>query len=411
MNLSPVSPEVTCDRAPQHFSRRTDVWHHPAETKEKISNTRSVKFTGRFKWKANSMSKVTSIQWCHSTVNPVAGCDGCPLWPSEADLEVRITNAAMQHVPNADRVAVKTHVREALQCSDKRMEQARVALGSVLTRYVPSLSDLDHTLAWKELKQGFRCYAGVLTHRFQGKSPKAYPENFDVAQRFPGRMQAAAAYGLPSEREIHDKPWLQGLRRLLFVSDMGDALSENIDFSYLKKEIVDVVTSEAGARHVWLWLTKRAPRMAEFSDWLQASGTGWPVNLIPMASILNHGYARQAVELLRIPSVARGFSVEPLDAPLTLPQEILGPNSWVILGGESGNGARAHPFEIEWARGIRDQCAATGTPFFMKQLGAVATEKGKPYATQDSHGGEWSEWPRDLRVREFPAEFRSAARN
>ena len=64
---------------------------------------------------------------------------------------------------------------------------------------------------------------------------------------------------------------------------------------------------------------------------------------------------------------------------------------WVICGGESGNGAR--PMHPDWARSLRDQCAAAGVPFFMKQLSS-----GGPKAIK-----EIDAFPDDLRVREFPA--------
>jgi hypothetical protein len=84
----------------------------------------------------------------------------------------------------------------------------------------------------------------------------------------------------------------------------------------------------------------------------------------------------------------------------------------VICGGESGPGAR--PFNLAWAESILEQCKAAGVPFFMKQIG------GRPYASKDSpsfgystlvfrehfmkdrKGGDPSEWPEHLRVREFP---------
>lgn len=90
---------------------------------------------------------------------------------------------------------------------------------------------------------------------------------------------------------------------------------------------------------------------------------------------------------------------------------------WVILGGESG--PRARPCDIGWIRDIRDQCQAAGVPVFVKQLGAFAYDQldpryaghtvwnnGTQYAAKlrlrDSKGGDWLEWPADLRVREMP---------
>src|ERR1035438_6694180 len=79
---------------------------------------------------------------------------------------------------------------------------------------------------------------------------------------------------------------------------------------------------------------------------------------------------------------------------------------WLIVGGESGPGAR--PFDIAWARSARDQCAAAGTAFFMKQVGSnprwtkqdISDAYWKP--CPDRKGGTMAEWPEDIRIRQFP---------
>jgi hypothetical protein len=73
---------------------------------------------------------------------------------------------------------------------------------------------------------------------------------------------------------------------------------------------------------------------------------------------------------------------------------------WVIIGGESGPGAR--PFHLEWARDVIRQCKDAGTAVFTKQLGANPIEDGRPLRLCDRKGGDMREWPEDLRVREFP---------
>jgi protein gp37 len=86
--------------------------------------------------------------------------------------------------------------------------------------------------------------------------------------------------------------------------------------------------------------------------------------------------------------------------PATEPDEVFHPGpfvDWVIVGGESGPGARI--MEREWAEGIVDQCRAAGVPVFVKQLGSVlARELG----CVDRKGGKPDEWPESLRVREWP---------
>jgi protein gp37 len=73
--------------------------------------------------------------------------------------------------------------------------------------------------------------------------------------------------------------------RLIFISDMSDALSAAVPFDFLEHEIVQVAMSPNGRRHQWLWLTKRPDRMARLSDDLKAKGLSWPKNLWAGTSI------------------------------------------------------------------------------------------------------------------------------
>jgi protein gp37 len=89
------------------------------------------------------------------------------------------------------------------------------------------------------------------------------------------------------------------------------------------------------------------------------------------------------------------------------PSQSAGPTpiDLVIVGGESG--AKARPCNVEWVRSIVQQCAEAGVPCFVKQLGAFATfpygaVDNAPMPLVDSKGGDWAEWPEDLRVRQMP---------
>ncbi len=356
------------------------------------------------------MPSQTAIQWCHSTVNPVMGCDGCPLLPTRAEITQFIADATAAHAGHRDRTWVKgmADVYVAAPTDGDIRTRAEQALTAMLDVFAPGMSTADRCEVFRQLGRRFRCYAFTLHHRLGAGNP-GYARVFDKPQQFPGRMAEIARLGAPTPAETEAKPWLAGIRRMIFVSDMGDALSANVPFEYLKQEIVDTVTTADGSRHIWLWLTKRPRRMADFADWLGAQGINWPANLVPMASVLNMAYARHAIELNRIPARVRGYSLEPLGQGLKLPDELLGPDRWLIAGGESGVGARDHPFELQWARDLRDQCAATGAAFFLKQLGGVATDNGKHYPVNDGHGGNWNEWPVDLRIRAVPDEFRAGS--
>src|SRR5262249_32292132 len=95
----------------------------------------------------------------------------------------------------------------------------------------------------------------------------------------------------------------------------------------------------------------------------------------------------------------RFLSVEPQYGPLAL-EEWLPRLDWVIQGGESGRNAQA--FDLAWARELRDLCRRHEVRYFLKQLGSHVVQNGARLPFDDSHAGNWSEWPEDLRVREVP---------
>jgi protein gp37 len=304
------------------------------------------------------MSKDTAIQWCDSSVNPVMGCDGCELW---------------------------------------------------------------------ELKPGGKrtCYAGVMVERYKGR--KGYPASFNTPEMFPGRMTEAAKWGDLAGTDRPTKPWLNGLPRLIFVSDMGDALSKSIPFEYLKREIIDVAGSNVsgGRRHVWIWLTKRPTRLAEFSDWMiEEHGVEWPANVWVMTTVTGQRSLRRIEALARVaersptkPEV-RGVSFEPLLEPVRL-GELVRLFNWGIVGGESENtvygpAGRAAPLMLSTLTGLVEELVRGGVATFVKQLGSRFTSlrlrgrlvPGSPggggVVLNDHHGGDWAEWPEELRIRQMP---------
>ena len=246
-----------------------------------------------------------------------------------------------------------------------------------------------------------RCYAGIL-HDTRGKKNPGYARHFEKPETFPGRVaEAARAAPLQGARR-HYRPWLDGRPRHIFVSDMGDALSPQIKFEYLECEVIDVVTSAAGSRHRWLWLTKRPPRMAEFSRWLEARGRLWPENLWAGTSITSNQSYQRVVDLLKVgdKTTSRFLSVEPQSTEVDL-SPWLPKLDWVIQGGESGK--QAEEFDLKWARDMRRACKEAGVPYFLKQLGRIVVDGKKHVKLRDSrHGGDWSEWPKSLRVRQVP---------
>jgi protein gp37 len=200
---------------------------------------------------------------------------------------------------------------------------------------------------------------------------------------------------------VPGKPWLDGMPRTIFVSDMGDALSQDVPFEYLVDEVIRVASSDRGRRHLWLWLTKLPRRMAEFAGWLTDRGIGWPENLWAGTSLTSRKVLGRVEDLLEVPARVRFLSVEPQWQEIG--PDLPGGIGWVIQGGESRQrGRECHPFDLAWARSLRDQCQATRVPYFLKQLGSHVIEHGNRIRFLHDHAGDWSEWPADLRVRQMP---------
>lgn len=130
----------------------------------------------------------------------------------------------------------------------------------------------------------------------------------------------------------------------------------------------------------WLLLTKRIGNAAKMlpADW----GNGWPNVWLGATIVTQSELDRDLPKLLDVPARVHFLSMEPLLEAVDLRAEHGAKVDWVIVGGESGRGARW--MQPDWARLIRGQCRRAGLAFFMKQM----TDKGPI--------------PADLLVREFP---------
>ena len=130
-----------------------------------------------------------------------------------------------------------------------------------------------------------------------------------------------------------------------------------------------------------------------------------PIDLAAMP--FNDGDPRHRFDALTGQALLYGTGVDGNpDMTVRMEKPIRQHLDWVIVGGESGRGAR--DFNIEWARSILNQCKAAGVACFVKQLGSNPTLGGVELGIlgaglRDKKGGDWLEWPEDIRVREFPA--------
>jgi protein gp37 len=203
-----------------------------------------------------------------------------------------------------------------------------------------------------------------------------------------------------------DEPLHWRAPRRVFVCSMSDLFYG----AHTNEAIAQVFSVMARAsRHTFQVLTKRPERArillssTQFQRWVAAPV--WPLpNVWVGTSIEQQRYVKsRTLDLLGTPAAVRFLSVEPLLERVRL--GLLGtvPVDWVIVGGESGPGAR--PCSQDWIRDVVQQCAAAQVPVFVKQLGSHSTPPcGGRVRLNDRKGGDPSEWPEGLRVRQFPEE-------
>ena len=186
-----------------------------------------------------------------------------------------------------------------------------------------------------------------MARRLQAMGQPRYRNGFEVTLQ-PDVLQAPLAWQAP---------------RLIFVNSMSDLFHENIPTEYVQR-VFDVM-SEA-SQHTFQVLTKRGTRLQELGDRLC-----WPPNVWLGVSVETPAYYNRIEQLVSIPAAVRFLSLEPLLR--ALPEVPLRDIDWVIVGGESGPGAR--PIKAEWVTEIRDKCLAAKVPFFFKQWGGVHKNK------------------------------------
>lgn len=165
------------------------------------------------------------------------------------------------------------------------------------------------------------------------------------------------------DRGSLDLPHRWRKSKLIFVNSMSDLFHRDVPEAFIA-EVFDVM--QECPQHQFQVLTKRPERAAELSSRLP-----WPTNVWMGTSVENALYTHRIKTLRTIPAHIRFLSCEPLLGPIPkLPLEGI---HWVIVGGESGPGAR--PMEASWVEQIRDRCQTEAVPFFFKQWGGVQKSK------------------------------------
>lgn len=211
------------------------------------------------------------------------------------------------------------------------------------------------------------CYAETFSERFRGVPGHPFEFGFDL-RLVPEKLADPIRWGTP---------------KMIFVNSMSDLFHQEVPDDYIVQVCEVMLVADW---HIFQILTKRADRMqrllrTKLRSAAQASHIWWGV------SVENRRHGLPRIAELRDAKCAVAFlSIEPLIEDLG--KFDLTGIDWVIVGGESGPGAR--PIDPKWVRSIRTQCGALKVPFFFKQWGGIR----KSDAGRTLDGKTYDEFPR-----------------
>lgn len=205
------------------------------------------------------------------------------------------------------------------------------------------------------------CYAERMAKRLQAMGQYRYRNGFAVTLHY----------------EAVEEPYGWKKPRVVFVNSMSDLFHEAVPVDFIRR--VFAVMGDC-SQHTFQILTKRSRRLAEMAPLLS-----WPKNVWMGVTVENADYAYRIDDLRDVPSAVRFISIEPLLGPLD--DLALEDIDWVIVGGESGPGAR--PMKKEWVLSIQSNCQRANVPFFFKQWGGVHKKK----AGRSLEGRTWDQRP------------------
>lgn len=187
------------------------------------------------------------------------------------------------------------------------------------------------------------CYAQTFAERFRGVPGHPYENGFDLTLR-PERIEQPLMWRKPQN---------------IFVNSMSDLFHVGVPDDFIIRVFE---TMRSASWHQFQVLTKRAERLERLSKQLEFAPNIWVG-----VSVESPKHFWRIRHLQRVPAAVRFLSCEPLLA--SLPDIPLRGIDWVIVGGESGHGAR--PMRVTWVRDIRSQCRRNDVAFFFKQWGGV----------------------------------------
>jgi len=190
-----------------------------------------------------------------------------------------------------------------------------------------------------------------------------YAERMAKRLKAMGQPNYANGFELTTHQHVLAKPLEWKRPQMIFVNSMSDLFHEDAPFDFIQ-QVFDVM--RRAHWHTFQVLTKRSEHLLDLNQDID-----WPANVWMGVSVENSDYTFRINHLRQTHARVKFLSLEPLLGPL--PNLDLNDMDWVIVGGESGPGAR--PIREEWVVDIRDQCLASHIPFFFKQWGGTRKKR------------------------------------
>ena len=220
-----------------------------------------------------------------------------------------------------------------------------------------------------KVSEGCRhCYAERMAMRLRAMGNRRYSNGFDVTLH----------------DDLVDLPRMLRRRRLIFVNSMSDLFHEDVPDEFIGRVFETMADCP---QHTFQVLTKRSRRLRDMAERLP-----WPKNVWIGVSVENQRVLGRIDDLRQVPASVRFLSCEPLLGPMDSLD--LDGIAWVIVGGESGPGAR--PMKPEWVESILNQCRRANVAFFFKQWGGTR----KDITGREFNGRTYDELPMAIAMSE-----------
>jgi protein gp37 len=346
------------------------------------------------------MEKYPDMLWCDTVTAPQMGS----IFPTLARMRQSVRTACVDFLGNDAALVplIKRHMVEEYtpSLSFKRDTVGAALAGAILPDDPTRRSALAAAISGA-IRHAYSQHTKEARDAASANDPGRRFEP-DKTHLFPYRLATAALRsdltGQLRAKERLDRPWFNGVPRIIFIPDVGGLLTSG-DYEWVAEQLILFVATPLARRHIWVWRSNRPERVAAFGAWLAKQGIAWPANLIPFTNASDFDHINRVTFLREIPSSFRILSLEPYEE---LPVRLTGIDL-VIAGGPTERSG--HELTKEDMPRLRAEAHEAGAALFISHLNGLPRSSESPLM-YDPLYPQWYEWPEEFRVRQLPAAWR-----